>query len=53
METYVRLDQIKDPITITGPIPKVLRDYGRCPMQWDSSVNAGMLNFDPNIGNEN
>ncbi|XP_025204893.1 maltase A3-like, partial [Melanaphis sacchari] len=39
--TYVRPDQIKDPNNSAKGTSSTSRDYERCPMQWDSSINAG------------
>lgn len=41
-DTYVRPDQIQDPNNADGALTGVARDYERCPMQWDTSINAGL-----------
>lgn len=38
---HVRPDQVQDPNKPVGMIDGD-RDFARCPMQWDSSLNAGL-----------
>lgn len=41
-DTKLRQDQIRDAVKMKQHIS---RDSGRCPMQWNSSINAGRFKF--------
>lgn len=41
-DTYVRPEQWRDPNSGGGPNLDQTRDYERSPMQWDTSINAGL-----------
>ncbi|XP_060865355.1 maltase A3-like [Metopolophium dirhodum] len=45
--TYVRPDQSQDPNYVGGKNSGRSRDNERCPMQWDSSINAGFTKGKP------
>jgi len=42
---YLRPEQVTDTNLAGGPKASRLRDYQKCPMQWDDSINAGILSI--------
>lgn len=40
---YLRPEQVTDDNLAGGPKISRPRDYERCPMQWDDSINAGII----------
>lgn len=53
IDTQVRLDQKKILFLSMLLCQKYFEIVHGCPMQWDNSINAGTLNFNPHIDTDN